>query len=147
MNNFLVDWSYQRPPFNNWPLNPRIQTTYIYLTDEDRRVFSTSPLSYLYQEVRMFPFLGLYNRQILDIECHNPVSRLNFVVRRSDTIYRNDFGNLTNWFNYPNPPFNPTPGTTPYYKNSFSSGLLIPQGQLETVRAIRVLAVGNEIQQ
>ena len=147
MNNFLVDWSYQRPPFNNWPLNPRIQTTYIYLTDEDRRVFSTSPLSYLYQEVRMFPFLGLYNRQILDIECHNPVSRLNFVVRRSDTIYRNDFGNLTNWFNYPNPPFNPTPGTTPYYKNSFSSGLLIPQGQLETVRAIRVLADGNEIQQ
>jgi hypothetical protein len=147
MNNFLVDWGYTKPNFNNWPLNARIQTTYIYLTDEDRKVFAASSLSYLYQEVRMFPYLGLYNRQLLDVECHNPVSRLNFVVRRSDTNYRNDFGNLTNWFNYPRPPFNPTPGTTQYYRNANSSGLLIPQGQLETIRALRVLADGNEIQQ
>jgi len=62
-------------------------------------------------------------------------------------MYRNDFGNLTNWYNYPNTPFNPTPATTNYFKNSFSSGLLIPQGQLETIRSIRVLADGNEIQQ
>jgi len=147
MNNFLVDWSYTKPNFNNWSLNPVIQTTYIYLTDNDRKVFSSSPLSYLYQEVQQFPFLGLYNRQLLDIECHNPVSRLLFLMRRSDTTFRNDFGNLTNWFNYPNPPFNPTPSATTYYKNSFSSGLLIPQGQLDTIRAIRVLADGNEIQQ
>jgi hypothetical protein len=147
MNNFLVDWSYPRPNFNNWPLNPRIQTTYIYLTDQDRKVFASSPLSYLYQEVQQFPFLGLYNRQLLDVECHNPVSRLLFLVRRSDSIYRNDFGNLTNWYSYPKPPFNPTPGASQYYQNSFSSGLLVPQGQLETIRAIRVLADGNEIQQ
>jgi hypothetical protein len=147
MNNFLVDWSYQKPIFNNWPLNPRIQTTYIYLTDEDRKVFASSPLSYLYQEVQQFPYLGLYNRQLLNVECHNPVSRLIFLTRRSDSIFRNDFGNLTNWFSYPKPPFNPTPGTTQYYQNSFSSGLLLPQGQIETIRTIRVLADGNEIQQ
>lgn len=147
MKQFLTDWSYSIPNFNGWPLNPRLQTTYIYLTDEDRKVFATSPLSYLYQEVRLFPFLGLYNRQILDIECHNPVTRLMFVMRRSDTMYRNDFANLTNWYNYPSPPFNPTPSANQYYKNSFSSGLLIPQGQLQMIRSIRVLADGNEIQQ
>jgi hypothetical protein len=76
MKNFLTDWGYTIPSFNNWSLSPRIQATYIYLTDEDRKVFASSPLSYLYQEVRLFPFLGLYNRQLLDIECHNPVSRL-----------------------------------------------------------------------
>lgn len=147
LKNFLVDWGYTLPNFNNWSLNPRIQSTYTYLTDEDRRVFATAPLSYLYHEVRTFPFLGLYNRQVLDVECHNPVTRLLFVTRRSDSTYRNDFGNLTNWYSYPNPPFSPTPGSTLYFQNSFSSGLLIPQGQVETLRAIRVLADGNEVQQ
>ena len=147
MNNFLVDIGYTKPSFNSWPLDAQIQTTYIYLTDDDRKVIASSPLSYLYQEVQVFPFSGLYNRQILDVECHNPVSRLSFITRRSDSMYRNDFGNLTNWYNYPNTPFNPTPATTNYFKNSFSSGLLIPQGQLETLRSIRVLADGNEIQQ
>lgn len=147
MNNFLVDIGYTKPAFNNWPLDAQIQTTYIYLTDEDRKVFSASPLSYLYQEVQVFPFNGLYNRQLLDVECHNPVSRLLFLTRRSDTTYRNDFGNLTNWYDYPNTPFNPTPATTNYFKNSFSSGLLIPQGQKQIIRAIRVLADGNEIQE
>jgi len=147
LNNFLVDFGYVKPNFNNWPLYPRLQTTYIYLTDDDRKVFASSPLSYLYQEVRQFPFLGLYNRQLLDIEAHNPVSRLLFITRRSDTIYRNDFGNLTNWFNYPTPPFQPTPATTNYLSNFGSSGLLLPQGQLDTIRNIRVLCDGNEIQQ
>ena len=78
---------------------------------------------------------------------NNPVTRLSFVTRRSDSMYRNDFGNLTNWYDYPKTPFNPTPRATNYFKNSFSSGLLIPEGQLETIRAIRVLADGNEIQQ
>jgi len=147
MKNFLVDWGYSVPNFNNWPLNARIQSTYVYLTDEDRKVFSSASLSYLYQEVRLFPFLGLYNRQLLDVECHNPVSRLIFVVRRSDSIYRNDFANLTNWCSYPKPPFVPTPGVTTYLQNYNSSGLLLNEGQIETIRAIRVLADGNEIQQ
>lgn len=147
MKQFLVDWGYTVPNFNNWPLNARLQTTYTYLTDNDRNVFASSPLSYLYQEVRQFPFLGLYNRQILDIECHNPVSRLILVTRRSDTVYRNDFNNLTNWYAYPKPPFVPTPGASAYLQQYNSSGLLIPQGQIETIRAIRVLADGNEIQQ
>lgn len=147
IKNFLVDVGYSTPQFNTWPLNPRLQTTYIYLTDEDRRAFASSPLSYVYQEVRMFPFEGLYNRQILDVECHNPITRLIFIPRRSDSPYRNDFANLTNWYNYPKPPFNPTPNVNSYLKNSASSGLLIPQGQIETIRSLRVLVEGNEIQQ
>jgi hypothetical protein len=147
IKNFLVDIGYTTPVFNTWPLNPRLQTTYIYLTDEDRRAFSSSPLSYIFQEVRMFPFEGLYNRQLLDVECHNPITRLIFITRRSDTTYRNDFANLTNWYNYPKPPFNPTPNINAYLQNSASSGLLIPQGQIDMIRSIRVLVEGNEIQQ
>ena len=147
LNNFLVDVGYTKPSFNNWPLYPRLQTTYIYLTDNDRNVIASSPLSYLYQEVTLYPFLGLYNRQLLDVEAHNPISRLLFITRRSDTIYRNDFGNLTNWYSYPKPPFQPTPAVTNYLSNYASSGLLIPQGQLDTIRNLRVLCDGNEIQQ
>lgn len=147
IKNFLVDIGYSTPQFNSWPLNPRLQTTYIYLTEDDRKAFSSSPLSYIYNEVRMFPFEGLYNRQLLDIECHNPITRLIFVTRRSDTTYRNDFANLTNWANYPKPPFYPTPNINQYLQNAGSSGLLIPQGQIETLRSLRVLVDGNEIQQ
>jgi len=145
--NFLVDIGYTTPQFNNWPLNARLQTTYIYLTDDDRSAFSSSPLSYLYYDVRMFPFEGLYNRQLLDVECHNPITRLLFVTRRSDSTYRNDFANLTNWYQYPKPPFNPTPNVNSYLQNSSSTGLLIPQGQVEMLRTLRVLVDGNEIQQ
>jgi len=147
IKNFLVDIGYTTPQFNTWPLNARLQTSYIYLTDDDRKAFSSSPLSYVYHEVRMFPFEGLYNRQLLDVECHNPITRLIFINRRSDTSYRNDFANLTNWYNYPKPPFNPTPGVNSYLQNSASSGLLIPQGQISMIRSLRVLVEGNEIQQ
>lgn len=154
-NDQLAEWRYfatdvgaSVPALNGWFLNPRIQTTYVYLPDEERKVFATQPLSYLMTQITPYPFPGIFNRQILDLYTHNPITRLIFIQRRSDSVeYRNDWFNFTNWWNYPQPPFVPTPGLTPMNTKAYSSGLLIPQGQSGIIRALRVLADGNEIQE
>ena len=145
---FATDVGSSIPALNQWFLNPRLQCTYVYLPDEERKVFATQPLSYCMQQITPYPFPGLYTRQILDLYTHNPVTRMIFVQRRSDSLeYRNDFANFTNWWNYPHPPFAPTPGLTPLNTKANSSGLLIPTGQQGILRSLRVICDGNEIQE
>jgi len=140
--NFATDIGSSVPILNGWFLNPRLQCTYIYLADEERKTFATQPLSYLIPQTTIYPFPGLYTRQTLDLYTHNPVTRLIFVQRRSDSLEnRNDFANFTNWWNYPSAPYLPTPGSPS------SSGLLLPQGQIGIIRSLRVLSDGNEIQE
>lgn len=146
--NFATDIGTNPPPLNGWFLNPRLQCTYVYLTDEERKVFATEPLSYLFSQITWYSFPGLYNRQILDLYTHNPITRLIFIQRRSDSVpYRNDIANFTNWWNFPYPSFIPTPGQTPLNTKANSSGLFFPQGQPGIMRSLRVLADGNEIQE
>lgn len=147
IRNFLTDWGVTPPTMNTWFLNPRIQSTYVYLPADEQKLFATTQLSYLMYQVTPYPFLGLYNRQLLDLETHNPITRLLFVNRRSDIAARNDFANLTNWWNFPYPPYHPTPGQTPMNTSAFSSGIFVPQGQMNIIRSIRVLCDGNEIQE
>jgi len=144
---FLTDWDVSTPPMNSWFLNARLQTTYVYLPAEEQKLFATTPLSYIMQQITPYAFQGIYNRQILDLETHNPITRLMFLTRRSDAAARNDFANLTNWWNFPYPPHNPTPGQTDMNTRGFSTGRLVPQGQMSCIRALRVLADGNEIQE
>ena len=140
--NFAVDWGSSMPPLNGWFLNPRLQCTYVYLPEEERKTFATQPLSYLIPQTTIYQFPGLYTRQTLDLYTHNPISRLVFAQRRSDTLpNRNDFANFTNWFNYPTAPYVPTPTV------ANTSGLLLPQGQQGILRALRILCDGNEIQE
>ncbi len=145
---FATDVGATVPALNGWFLNPRIQTTYVYLPDEERKVFATQPLSYLLTQMTPYPFPGLFNRQILDLYTHNPITRLFFLQRRSDSLqFRNQFINYSNWWNYPQPPFIPTPNLTALNTKANSSGILVPAGQSGIIRALRVLADGNEIQE
>lgn len=140
--NFAVDWGSSMPPLNGWFLNPRLQCTYVYLPEEERKTFATQPLSYLIPQTTIYQFPGLYTRQTLDLYTHNPISRLVFAQRRSDTLpNRNDFANFTNWSMYPTAPYIPTPTI------ANTSGLLLPQGQQGILRALRILCDGNEIQE
>ena len=145
---FATDVGSTVPQLNGWFLNARIQSTYIYLTEDERHVFAGTPLSYMFSQVTNYPFSGLFTRRILDLETHNPITRLLFVARRSDSLlYRNDFGNLTNWWNFPNAPFVPTPNLSAVNTSAFSSGLFVPQGQMDILRSLRILCDGNEIQE
>jgi hypothetical protein len=81
------------------------------------------------------------------LETHNPINRLLIVPRRSDYIYRNDFSKWTNWWNDPSPPHIPTPNLPIWANFFYATGLLVPAGQREILRNLRVLGDGNELQE
>ena len=106
---FFTDFGYTPPALNSWFINPIIQGTFIYLPKEEQQIFASRPLSYMISQVTAYPFPGQYTRQVLDLQTHNPLTRLIFIQRRSDSVARNDFANFTNWYTYPFSPFLPTP--------------------------------------
>ena len=82
INNFLTDIGTPKPLLNTWPLNPRIQMTYIYLTDEERAQFSDQPLQYLVRQLTIYQFPSITSRQIVELQTHNPIERLIIIPRR-----------------------------------------------------------------
>ncbi len=144
---FLTDINTTVPALNSWPLNARLQATYVYLTESDRQVFAATPLSYMLYQSTRYNFPAIINREYLQLETHNPINRLLIVPRRSDYIYRNDFSVFTNWWNDPYPPYVPTPDIPVWANTFYSTGIYVPQGQREIVRGLRVLGDGNELQE
>ena len=146
IKNFLTDINYATPALDTWQtFYPRLQATFIYLPREEQIIFATRPLSYILTQVTNFSFHDQTTRSVLDLQAHNPLTRMIFVQRRSDSYKRNDFANFTNWFTYPYYPFSPTPSPPPGIP--FSSGVLLPAMQQEMIRSIHVLCDGNEIQE
>ena len=140
---FLTDIGFTVPSLDTWQnFYPRLQANFIYLPREEQIIFATRPLSYVLTQITEFPFPGQTTRSVLDLQAHNPLTRMIFVQRRSDSVYRNDFANFTNWYSYPNYPFVPTPGITGNY-----SGTLLAALQRDMIRSIHVLCDGNEIQE
>lgn len=147
IRNFLTDVNNTPPAINTWFFNPRLQATYVYLNEEERKTFASTPLSYLLYQVTRYNFPVITSREYLQLETHNPINRLLIVPRRSDFIYRNDFSKMTNWWNDPIPPHIPTPSLPPWANFFYATGLLVPQGQREIIRNLRVLGDGNELQE
>lgn len=146
IRHFLTDAGYGIPTLNTWPLNPRLQATYIYLTEDERRTFATKSLIYPVRQVTRYPFPNNTTRKYFELFTHNPVPRLIILPRRSDALqHRNAWTNYTNWLNYPNAPYIPPAHEVPFGLGS--SGALIPGIQQDIIRQIRILCDGNEIQE
>uniref|UniRef100_A0A6C0DPS4 Major capsid protein N-terminal domain-containing protein n=1 Tax=viral metagenome TaxID=1070528 RepID=A0A6C0DPS4_9ZZZZ len=147
---FFVDISGTPSPLNLWGMNPTLHTTYAFLPDSERTVFSSASLMYPVRQVTLVPFPEIVSNQLLDLEVHNPITRLIFVPRRSDTLlYRNGFSNFTNWWDYPRRPKIPTHQAlqSSFIQNDSASGVLVPNGQLEIIQFLRILSDGNQIQE
>jgi hypothetical protein len=145
LRNFLTDFGSSIPAFDGWQtLNPYLQASYIFLPKEEETVFATRPLTYLLRQVTMYPNAGLTGKTIVDLETHNPITRLIVIPKRSDWANRNDFTNFTNWFTHPIPPFVPTPGVAVVNQGS---GLLVANMQEEILAGMQVLCDGNGIQE
>lgn len=147
--NFLVDWGAPLPLIPTWQLNPRIQVTYVYLTDDERKLFATMPLQYLVRQVTLYSFPGLVTREFAQIRTHNPINRIFIVPRRSDSLpNRNDVANFSNW------PFGRAPWVAPltpyppFVLTSEATGQLIPvAGQASILRTLQILGDGNPLQE
>ena len=145
---FLTDVGDTPPQTNSWFFNPHIEASYVYLTDDERKIFATTPLNYLVNQVSPFYFDTLYRRELFDLPITNPVSRLLLVPRRSDAYpYRNQVANYTNWVIPTRGPHLPAQGVTIPQNKMFATGPLIPRTQPQIIRSMRVLLDGNEIQE
>lgn len=150
IRNFFVDVGQVTPPLNTWSMNPTLHTTYAFLPEAERLIFATNQLSYIVRQVTPVVFPEIVSNQLLTLDIHNPITRLIFIPRRSDTLqYRNAIDNFTNWWNWPLRPKIPTqvPSDSQYIEAHSASGLLVPGGQLNIIQALRVLSDGNEIQE
>ncbi len=147
IRNFLTDINVSPPALNSFFINARLQGNFIMLPKDEQTIFATRPLAYCMRQITPYPFTGLYNRQVVDLQTHNPITRLVVVQRRSDAPQRNDFANFTNWVNYPSAPFQPTPGVLLASQQSGTSGILTPNTQRDIIRSLRVICDGNEIQE
>jgi hypothetical protein len=149
INNFLTDIGTPNPLLNTWPLNPRIQLTYVYVTDEERKQFSSEPLQYLVRQITSYEFPGLITRELLELNTHNPIERMIIVPRRSDSLpYRNQTANFSNWINPLKAPFLPAAGGWPQNVNLTSAtGNAVLYGQRSIVAALAVLGDGNLLQE
>lgn len=149
INNFLTDIGTPKPLLNTWPLQPRIQLTYVYLTDDERTQFSSEPLQYLVRQVTPYFFEGLTVRQFVELDTHNPIERIFIVPRRSDSIqYRNQIDNYTNWVNPLKPPFIPAGGGWPANVNLLqATGVQVLYGQRSILRTLAILGDGNLLQE
>jgi len=151
INNFLTDIGTPKPLLNTWSLNPRIQLTYIYLTDEERGQFSSEPLQYIVRQITSYEF-QLSSREIVELQTHNPIERIIIIPRRSDSLlYRNQTINFSNWINPLKPPFIPA-GTSlstwpPNVNFTSATGNFVLNGQRSIMRALTVLGDGNQLQE
>ncbi len=145
---FATDINVTPPALNNWFFGPSLSCSYVYLTDEERKIFATTPLNYLVNQVTTFPFANLYTRELYTLEVSNPITRILLVPRRSDSYqYRNQVANYTNWVNPKKAPWKQTPGASPAQNATISSGVLILNSQAEIIRSLRVVLDGNELQE
>ena len=147
---FLTDWTVTPPLIPTWPLNPRIQSTYIYLTDEERTKFAATPLQYVVRQITTYTFNGLLGRQFAELRTHNPINRLFIIPSRSDSLaYRNDVANWTNWPLATKAPWiAPTTQYPPYVNFGEATGKLVQvAGQRPILQTLRLLGDGNELQE
>ncbi len=145
---FAVDINFTTPQNNTWPnLNPRLLLTYAFVTEQERLKFATTPLNYLIYQTQAFRYTGITQRTTFDLDIHAPVVRILVVPRRNDQVLtRNNFANYTNWWGYPDAPWNATPGATFIQNSVLSSGLLVPNSQLQIVNSLRIVTDGQELQ-
>ena len=95
---FYTDISGAIPSSDGWPMNISLEGSFVFLTDAERQVFATKPLSYMVRQVQPFQFPGVIGKSRFEVDVHNMSTRAVWFARRSDAIpFRNAYTNLTNW--------------------------------------------------
>jgi len=89
------------PGVTNFYPEPYLECNFFYLTEMEMTQFATADQSYMFKEIRHVGVEGQYgpNTDLL-LPMRNLVSRITWVVSRSDSITSNMWDNYTNW---PNP--------------------------------------------
>ena len=86
-------------PDGLWSANPRLCSTYVYLEEEEQRVFRSRPQTYLIKQVQSILFeKENHNEYSKDrFKSNSIVSNWTWFLQRSDVNLRNQWSNYTNW--------------------------------------------------
>jgi hypothetical protein len=79
-----------------WPMDPRLEITYIFLDDDERKYFAKNDHKYLIQKVILYTQFGIKNRNTFSVELFHPAKEIYILPRRSINLYTNDWSNYTN---------------------------------------------------
>jgi hypothetical protein len=86
-------------PTSLWDANPRLVSTYVYLEEEEQRVFRFRPQSYLFKQIQEISFLKTNHKKFVTerFKSNNIVASWRWYLQRSDVNFRNEWNNYTNW--------------------------------------------------
>ena len=82
---------------NDWNSDVHLISTYVFLGQEERRMFAQQSHNMLIKQVHTFDFLGQSGTKLLSVESRDLISSMMFRFRRSDAKFRNEWSNYTNW--------------------------------------------------
>jgi len=82
---------------NNWNADIHLMATYVFLSNDERRLFASKKQTYLVKEIHQHDFLNVAGSHRADIPSRDMVASYLFRFRRSDAHKRNEWYNYTNW--------------------------------------------------
>jgi len=80
---------------NTWDLEPILNITYIYLDNNERKVFAEITHEYLIEQVIKIEKTGLQGSNIIELEAFHPIKEIMFIANRDDNYERNQWSNYT----------------------------------------------------
>ena len=127
-----------------WGLRPHLEINYIFLDKRERELFARIEHDYLMEQVIRRQFLDIRQKEytLTLRNLYHPVKYIVLVLKRSDSVTRNDHNNYTNWFDST---LDPLMGTTVYNQwfdsTSLQTHLLFNNLQLHVkiITAINVI--------
>jgi len=107
LRNFLSppDVQSQRIQSNIWNSDVHLISTYVFLSNEERKVFASQNHEYLLKNIYEYNYKNVMGSERIELPTKNLVSNYAFRFRRSDVDIRNQWDNYTNW-PYGNSPIN-----------------------------------------
>lgn len=86
-------------PTGLWSANSRLCSTYVYLDEEEQRVFRSRPQCYLIKQIQTILFEKVNHKSYTKDRfiSNNIVSNWTWFLQRSDVDLRNEWSNYSNW--------------------------------------------------
>ena len=99
IKNFLSppDIKKNRPQTNIWNSDVHLLSTYVFLSNEERKQFASKNHEYLLKNIYEYEIKNTMGSERVEIPSKNLVSGYIFRFRRSDVDIRNQWSNYSNW--------------------------------------------------
>ena len=103
-------WRFLQPPLDisastaeynqnifDWNSDIHLMATYVFLGQDERRIFASKEHKILLKQVYTYDFLEQAGSKIIEMESKDMVVNYMWRFRRSDAYLRNEWSNYTNW--------------------------------------------------